>query len=186
MKQKIGLDLKVFSYNFAGIGRYCLNLTHHLVRREKFNYVGYISPQTDLRLFERLKISTENGIHEQVQSTLLRSHVLLPISLSKKPVDIFHSMDNSSVSSVLNQNVGKVATIHDLIVFKYPQYFTTKHARIVQYLISKSIRQADHIITDSISTKKDLLQTFKKLSETKDHGTPYFSIIVVHGQGRRP
>ncbi|MCH2068797.1 precorrin-2 C(20)-methyltransferase [Shimia sp.] len=29
-------------------------------------------------------------------------------------------------------------------------------------------------------------QSVKKLSETTDHGTPYFSIIVVHGQGRRP
>lgn len=29
-------------------------------------------------------------------------------------------------------------------------------------------------------------QSVKKLSETSDHGTPYFSIIVVHGQGRRP
>ncbi|WP_294230685.1 precorrin-2 C(20)-methyltransferase [uncultured Shimia sp.] len=29
-------------------------------------------------------------------------------------------------------------------------------------------------------------QNVQKLSETTDHGTPYFSIIVVHGQGRRP
>lgn len=29
-------------------------------------------------------------------------------------------------------------------------------------------------------------QSVQKLSETTDHGTPYFSIIVVHGQGRRP
>ncbi len=29
-------------------------------------------------------------------------------------------------------------------------------------------------------------QSVKKLAETDDHGTPYFSIIVVHGHGRRP
>ena len=29
-------------------------------------------------------------------------------------------------------------------------------------------------------------QTVQKLSEAEDRGTPYFSIIIVHGQGRRP
>ena len=29
-------------------------------------------------------------------------------------------------------------------------------------------------------------QTVTKLSEMTDHGTPYFSIVIVHGQGRRP
>ena len=82
-------------------------------------------------------------------------------------MDLFHSMDNSSISRSLNQNVGKVATIHDLIVFKYPQYFTKKHVKIVQFLIRSATSQADQIITDSVSTKKDLLQTFPNLSETK-------------------
>ena len=29
-------------------------------------------------------------------------------------------------------------------------------------------------------------QTVQKLSEAEDRVTPYFSIIIVHGQGRRP
>ena len=29
-------------------------------------------------------------------------------------------------------------------------------------------------------------QTVQKLSDAEDKVTPYFSIIVVHGQGRRP
>ncbi|MBU3914816.1 glycosyltransferase family 4 protein [bacterium] len=159
---KISLDLKTFSNHFAGIGRYTLQLTKELVARQRFVYLGITGPQTDHSQLHGL--SDQNQVHVSQQSTVKRS-LILPFHLPKDTV-LHHSMDNSCIFP-WKKKVKRVTTIHDVLVFLYPEFFTTKHRLIVQGLIQTAVRWADHIITDSESSKNDILRVFPRLASDK-------------------
>jgi glycosyltransferase involved in cell wall biosynthesis len=162
----IGLDLKTYSNCSTGIGRYTTNLVKQLLIRKSFRYLGYPSPQTDLSSLEKLNLKLDAGISTRVHSTLLRSLIFLPLSVRKSDVRLIHSMDNSTVNYLFTPSCKRVATIHDLIVFKHPECFTRKHVMIVSEMIKLAAKKADHIITDSISTKEDLQYYFPKLNDS--------------------
>ena len=74
-------------------------------------------------------------------------------------------MDNSTIQMLPFTACKRLSTIHDAIVFKHPEFFTQKHITIVQKMMTFTANKADHIIADSFSTKKDLLETFSKLKD---------------------
>ena len=43
----VTLDLKTLNNHNAGIGRYCINLTSHLLKRNKYQYFGIMGPESD-------------------------------------------------------------------------------------------------------------------------------------------
>ena len=51
MKQII-FDLKTLTHANAGIGRYCINLTSHLLKRNKYHYFGILGPESDNSLID--------------------------------------------------------------------------------------------------------------------------------------
>ena len=108
MKQII-FDLKTLTHLKAGIGRYCINLTSHLLKRNKYQYFGIMGPESDDSL-----INLESKKYFNIQSSLIRSY-LLAFSLPKNS-SIVHSMDNSSLNFNLNR-IKMITTIHDVIVF---------------------------------------------------------------------
>jgi glycosyltransferase involved in cell wall biosynthesis len=162
----IGLDLKTYANSFTGIERYTTNLVKHLLVRKTFRYLGYSSPHTDLSSLDKLNLELDIGISSRVHSTLLRSLIFLPLSVRKSDVCLIHSMDNSTVNYLFTPSCKRVATIHDLIVFKHPECFTRKHVMIVSKMIKLAAKKADHIITDSISTKEDLQTYFPNLKDS--------------------
>ena len=164
-KQIIGLDLKAFSLKNAGIGRYSLNLTQNLIKRGSFSYVNFLGPNSAIEYLPKMNTIIANGISTRFNSTILRSLLLLPFELQKKKIELFHSMDSSTVNLLPRSSCKRLTTIHDVIVFKYPQFFTRKHTQVVKRMLSFSARKADHIITDSLSTKYDLLEIFPFLDE---------------------
>jgi glycosyltransferase involved in cell wall biosynthesis len=161
----IGLDIKTLSLEYAGIGRYTINLVHELTKRKRYSYLGFSSPRTNVELIPSDNIHISKGISSYVNSTLLRSLLLLPIQVWNQKLDIFHSMDNSIINLLPKSKCKRLSTIHDLIALKYPEFFTRKHRTVVHNMISYVARNADHIITDSSSTKMDLLEFYPFLED---------------------
>ena len=48
----VTLDLKTLTHVKAGIGRYCINLTSHLLKRNKYQYFGITGPESDDSLID--------------------------------------------------------------------------------------------------------------------------------------
>ena len=168
----IGLDLKTLSLRSAGIGRYTISLVRQLIERSSFNYAGFISPNTELSLLPQSNLRIINGTIKNIQSTLLRSALFLPSKASGCGVDLFHSLDNSTIGLISKPKFKRVSTIHDLIVLIYPEFFTWKHAAVVKWMTSTTVKCSDHIIADSHSTKNDLLRFYPEVAPDK--------ISVVH------
>lgn len=161
----IGLDLKTLSLQNAGIGRYTASLSLELLKRNRYIYTGFFGPSTDQQLLKDVAFQVHKGIAGHFSSTVLRSTIFLPLDINSKNIDLFHSMDNSTVNLMPFSRCKRISTIHDVIVFKHPEFFTRKHLAVVKQLTTLAADKADHIIADSISTKKDLLKIFKHLRE---------------------
>ena len=48
----VSLDLKTLNNHNAGIGRYCINLTSQLLKRNKYQYFGIMGPESDDSLID--------------------------------------------------------------------------------------------------------------------------------------
>lgn len=68
---------------------------------------------------------------------------------------------------VLPRGVLVTATIHDLAFRRFPQTFPKTHLRKLNFMLDTVVRQADRLIAVSESTKRDLLEFFPELDETK-------------------
>lgn len=161
----IGLDLKTFTLQNAGIGRYTINLVQELIKRDRHSYIGFLSPRTDRQQLKSCTLKTAQGLSSRFNSTIFRSLVLVPFQIKKENIDLFHSMDNSTIHQLPFTRCKRLSTIHDAIVFRHPEFFTKKHAAIVQKMMAFTADNADHIIVDSFSTKKDLLEVFSHLKD---------------------
>ena len=164
---RISLDLKNLSYKNAGIGRYCINLSQQIAKFDTLNCFGITSPATNFKIFKSLKL--KNYKFFPFQSSLIRS-LFIPIILPNN-IQIHHSFDNSCIFPISNK-IKKITTIHDVLVYIYPEYFEFKHRNVVRYMTKKAIFSSDHIITDSHSTKKEILEIFPKIKPEK--------ITVIH------
>ena len=170
----ISFDLKNFSPNKMGIGRYSFQIVKHLIHNKIHKYFGISSPEIDLNNLNLDPIKIE--YYCSLKSTFLRS-IIIPFVLDNK-IDIHHSLENNVILD-LKRKLKKVSTIHDLIVFSNPEYFTKKHQFIIKSLTYTSIKYSDHIICPSQSTKNEILRIFSKVKSEKISVTPLASNLTV-------
>lgn len=64
-----------------------------------------------------------------------------------------------------------VTTVHDISFRLYPQWFPLKHRVLMNLTVPPSMRQADEVITDSESSRTDILRLYK-LPERKVAAIP--------------
>jgi glycosyltransferase involved in cell wall biosynthesis len=168
----IGLELKTYSSKAAGVGRYTVELVDNLLRRKQFSYFGFTSPQT-----ESLRVPLASKQYfVNTKSTVLRS-ISIPMFHWKADIKLLHTLDASTFYGLSARGVKRLTTIHDLIPLKYPQYFTRKMRMVLKGRFYHAVNSSDFLISDSNSTKLDLLNYFPKLKEEKIIVIPLASSI---------
>ena len=70
----VTLDLKTLNKHNAGIGRYSINLTSHLLKRKKYQYIGIMCPESNDSLID---IEKKNYFKRHVLSLFLAFTVFL-------------------------------------------------------------------------------------------------------------
>jgi glycosyltransferase involved in cell wall biosynthesis len=89
------------------------------------------------------------------------SHLLVSAFLEKERLDVYHNPANIIP---LRYKGKSVITIHDLAIYKNPNWFPRKLGRQIfstKLLIPSSVENASKIIAVSRSTKNDLMEIFK-------------------------
>jgi glycosyltransferase involved in cell wall biosynthesis len=64
------------------------------------------------------------------------------------------------ISYPLSKGVKSIIVIHDLTYIKFPQYMQATNLKYMSKLMPASVKRADHIITVSESSKKDIVEHF--------------------------
>lgn len=161
---RIVVDISQIVFPGTGVASYTENLVKGLLARDKSNeYILMGYSYHNIRLLQQF-YNKMKGINDQVKAKFLPLPSQLANFLWNRvhffhlekitgPVDIYHSSDWIQIPS----QAKKITTVHDLVIFRYPQ---VSHPEIVQthkrrlYWVKK---ECDIIIADSISTKNDLI-----------------------------
>lgn len=156
---RIGIDISQMAYEGTGTATYFRNLVTWLLRVDKKNeYVLFAGALRKRYVFSL------SGLHPDiwplpptVLDLLWNQLHTLPVEWLIGKIDIFHSSDWTQPST----RALKVAPILDMLVYKYPQSLHPTIVATQKRRLAWVKKEADHIITISKSTKKDIVEILK-------------------------
>lgn len=150
---KIGIDISQIVYEGTGVARYTKMLIEAILKYDKKNeYIFFFSS-----LRGRLPQNIQAKIY-RLPPTLLeflwnRAHIL-PIENFIGKIDVFISSDWTQPPS----KAKKITIVHDLVYLKYPETLPKSIIDVQKRRLNWVKKEVDLIITDSESTKKDLIE----------------------------
>ncbi|WP_444941385.1 FkbM family methyltransferase [Microbulbifer sp. ZKSA004] len=190
VSMKVILDVESVQGNLTGIGRYSYELAVRLPREVSADvrywngssFQENISSQEDghkqsfgksvvLRLsyFKRKLVNLlPTRLKDLIKNTLRPTRISVPTGGAMVDSDyIFHGPN-----FFLPDHLGKkVVTIHDLSIFRFPEYHPEERVKFMSSEVPKAIDKADAIIAISEFTKQELLHYFP-IAEGKVHVVP--------------
>lgn len=160
MKEKrIGIDARMYSSGFTGIGRYVFELIQNLAKLDQVNkYVCFLNPPEHLNFqapasnFEAVKVCAPHySFAEQTQ--FLKA-------LRKEKLDLMHF---THFNAPLLYGGKSVVTIHDLTLSFFPGRKMTSLLHRIGYnmVLRRSVQRASKIVAVSRNTKNDLVKILK-------------------------
>lgn len=160
---RIGIDCRLFSQNFTGIGRYTHELVEHFI---KFNDQQNRRHEIIL-FFNRPEYDNFTPPNPAVQKVLVNSRhysfaeqFRFLFHLNKAKCDIVHF---PHFNLPIFYRRPYIVTIHDLILHFFPGRKMIKFYQRIAYnfIIKNAVRKAKKIITVSDNTKNDLIKYLK-------------------------
>lgn len=161
---KIAIDVSQITYKGTGVATYTSELVKHLVKldhqneyilfgmslRNKDSIVSFFDEMRETNATINCKLL---NIPQTIANALWNKLHVLNIDKLIGPVDILHSSDWVQPPTTAK----KITTVHDLIVYKYPE---VSHPYIIQTQKSRLYwvkKECDMIVTDSITSKEDMI-----------------------------
>lgn len=169
---KIGIDISQIAYAGTGVAVYTQNLIDNLKIVDKKNSYVYFgsSLRRPLPGFWRFPPT--------VLDILWNQWHIMPVENLIGKVDVFHSSDWTQPPT----KAKKVTTIHDLVVYLYPE---STHSKIIDTQKRKLEwvkKECDLIIAVSQSTKKDIIRVLKipeeKIRVVYEAVNPIFKPVI--------
>jgi len=152
---KIGIDATAVPPKPMGAGLYILYLIRELADLES-DHVFVVFAQDYLKPFfaninsPHITFRWVHSMHPAVR--LFWEQTVFPGLIRREKLDLLHS---PHYTMPLSKPVPQIVTYHDLIFFLYPEVHTREKRVFFPWMIRRSARKADLIITDSDSTKRD-------------------------------
>jgi len=161
---KIAIDVSQMCYQGTGVARYVSGLTEALLNTATAHeFVLFAGALRQRGYFVRLsqtapwnKAQWKISLLPPKLAGLALNHFDLKIESLIGEVDLFHSSDWAEPSS----RCPRVTTIHDLVFKKYPDTVDPLILATQTKRLEKIVRAGTHIITDSESTKNDLMEIY--------------------------
>lgn len=161
---KIIFDHQIFAQqSFGGVSRYFARLAQGLiVQGERVDIVAPIHRNYYLK---NLPPSVVHGFglnrfpRRTTRLFMVANHYLSQLKLINSITDILHETYYSN-KTVSNAARARVLTVYDMIHELFPDHFPSKSASTTSLLKRLALARADHVISISHSTKKDLCELF--------------------------
>jgi glycosyltransferase involved in cell wall biosynthesis len=147
----IGIDARMTYYRTGGITTYIRRLVGALERLDSENqYTVFHSRKMRESItsrFARANLWTPS--HHRLE------RLALAVELARCPLDIYHATDFIPPLKLRPRRT--VISIHDLNFLHYPQFLTGDSRRYYNGQIRRAAVEADHILTISESSKRDII-----------------------------
>jgi len=164
---RVGFDAKRATTNFTGLGNYSrsilTNLGNYYPDNQYFLFTTeLLKPQLypnllNKRIFQIFLPRT--GISKRLKS-IWRSFSWGKI-IEEEGIEIFHGLSGELPLISKKKNTRYVLTVHDLIFYRYPQFYKLIDRIIYKRKLKYSCRIADSILAVSEQTKSDLTEFLK-------------------------
>ncbi len=170
---KIGINaLKLYDsqdYRNAGISRYIRQLVTHVLTEDSENhytvFVNQLIPAWRERTPRVPRLITTRLPTAHALPRIFWEQTLLPWYAARDTLDVLHCPLNVVP---LGARCPTVLTIHDLAFLRFPHYFPGWRQRYLALFTRLSARKARIIVTDSASTRSDVLH-FCHVPEERVH-----------------
>lgn len=165
---KIAVDISQIAYEGTGVANYTRELVNNLLKYDKKNrylIFGYSLRNKDslYKFFSSLSSFSSNvefrsfTLPQSLADFIGNGLHIIPLERLIGKVDIYHSSDWIQFPS----SAKKITTVHDLIVYKYPQTSDKKIISTQKKRLFHVRRECQFILADSFSTKNDLMDILK-------------------------
>ena len=154
----IGIDARLAHYRIGGISTYMKRIISALEQmRAKHDFTVFQSRKSKTALTKRFRSAR---LWTPPHHPLERA--ALSLELFRHQLDLIHSPD---FIAPLRGAKRHIITVHDLSFIHYPEYITAASRRYYNGQIKASVKRADHILSDSEATKRDLIDILNVPSE---------------------
>jgi glycosyltransferase involved in cell wall biosynthesis len=181
------LSIEAIHPPLAGIGRYAWELATRLAVHSEIESIRYISDGL-WRDLPRLESASESAAKEVIATTIpdapklnykgrMRQRLgrLSPVSkIYSKLVPFIATHQLNSVKSgifhgpnyfVPKTRLPSVVTIHDLSIYRYPQWHPQTRIERMRSAIPEAVKRANLVLTDSLAGKIEVMQEFSLTNE---------------------
>jgi glycosyltransferase involved in cell wall biosynthesis len=148
----IGIDARLTHYRIGGISTYIVRLMQALSHLDTQNRYTIFQSR---KMRERLAPAQLGSARLWTPAHHRLERLALSVELMRFNLDLLHSPD---FIPPLRGARRHVITVHDLTFLHYPQYLTPDSRRYYNVQIAAAVRHADHILTDSESSKRDMVE----------------------------
>ncbi len=168
---RIGIDATAVPPKPMGAGRYILYLIHELDKLDSsHDFIvfaqAYLRPHLDEQLSDKIQIQWFKTMSPLRR--LVWEQTAFPRLIRQTKLDLLHS---PHYTMPLSCPVPSVVTYHDMIFFIHPEKHTLSKRYFFPWMMRRSSKKADIIITDSENTRQDAMRFFN---------IPEEKIIAVH------
>jgi glycosyltransferase involved in cell wall biosynthesis len=166
---KIGIDCRLYSPNYTGIGRYVYEMVKHLAELDTVNQYVLFFNQKEFDSFEVPNERWQKRLVNIPHYSFAEQWRFYQI-LQKEKLDLVHF---PHFNAPILYRKPFVVTIHDLTLHYYPykeyapKWSLKKALQIFFYrfLMGQVVKHSKHIISVSENTKRDLLKEYSLSSE---------------------
>lgn len=161
-RMRIGFDAKRLFHNQTGLGNYSRTLVRNLKLYFPEIEIVLFTPEVGNNVFaEEFRDESKYEIVEVKKYTLNAYWRSFGISrdIASKKLNIYHGLSNEIPFKKVN-GVSYIATIHDLIFKEYPSQYKRIDRLIYNCKTQNIVHLADHILSISEATKKDIIQHY--------------------------
>jgi glycosyltransferase involved in cell wall biosynthesis len=176
---RIAIDGRTIKSTATGVGQYAENLVRSLLKIDHENhYVLFlIEPNDEIEAQNLTKILVTG--YERMVLNRWWENLILPQYIQAHHIDLYFSpayalpylprfaplgavMPGKRIRQLLNiqPKARYVVTIHDLISYIHPEFFTPKMRMWQKFFVPNALKVADMIIADSETTKQDITRLF--------------------------
>lgn len=168
----IGFEAKRFFTNNTGLGNYSRFVVRALSNCfPEHDYYLYTPRKTvhsdtaDILKKGNVGVITPGKWYKFFHATSIWRTWGISKERSVRDLDVFHGL-SQELPVNLPRRIKKIITVHDLIFYRYPEFYNTIDIAIYKEKLKFACHKADRIIAVSEQTKADL-QEFLKIDDSK-------------------
>lgn len=159
---RIGINARFMTQPFTGIGQYTYNLIGALSKIDPVNeYYLFTHELVDFALpenFRQIRVP-ERPFSSASFRKANWEQILVPEEMKKWDINIAHFLYPGSPSRSLG--IPTIVTVHDMIPWRLPEYNSKLRSQLYHYNAKRAMKKADHIITVSEFSKKEIEEIAK-------------------------